>query len=102
MGSEDINKGRFNFQIAYLLALIPDPKTRADITAEQIVLTDELKRKGDVYAAERAGFIVVSKIIDFLTSTFDLVHSDINGALSEYEINSDEVMMPQQPKEEVL
>jgi hypothetical protein len=78
--TEDVSKSRFNLQIAFLTALIPDKSIREEIERERAELVAIFKKVNDPYAEQRAAFSVVSKMILFICQTFDLTHQDITGA----------------------
>jgi hypothetical protein len=90
IGLKEINTNHFNFQMNYLLSLIPDESIRAKIEALQTAEYEKYKKKQDQFAAQRSGFIVVSSIVDWLSQNFELVHNDIAGTVSAYEQDSAE------------
>jgi hypothetical protein len=75
--ADRIDQVRFDLQVEYLIRLIPKKDVRDEIYAE---FSMELKKyKDDPLANQKAGLAVVTKMIEFIVGSFDLLHIDIIG-----------------------
>jgi hypothetical protein len=94
------NQNAFSLQLEYLIRLIPDRQVQDDIRKEYQTTLKSINKHVDPWAAQRAGLIVVTSLIEFLTSSFDLLHVDIfgPGINAEYQ---DVVEIPDAPTHDV-
>jgi hypothetical protein len=73
------NQNAFSLQLEYLIRLIPDRQVQDDIRKEYQTTLKSINKHVDPWAQQRAGLLVVTSLIEFLTSSFDLLHVDIFG-----------------------
>lgn len=80
-GQEPLDVNKFNLQMQYLIRLLPDKATQDKIREEyekQIAYFKD-KNSQDKTADAKAGLIVVTELIRFITTSFDLLHYDVVG-----------------------
>jgi hypothetical protein len=70
---------KLEFQLRYLIAIVPDVEKRQEIHNLVNKAIDELKDGERVMNDLPTLFRVVSAVIEFITGSFDLLHSDIVG-----------------------
>jgi hypothetical protein len=72
-----VDEAHFNMQLEFLIRLIPKRETQERIRKER---DEQLKLfEGLDFAEQRAGLCIVTHLIEFLTQSFDLLHTDIFG-----------------------
>jgi hypothetical protein len=78
MDSENVvDEAHFNMQLEFLIRLIPNGEIQNTIREER---DEQIKLfKDEDFADQRAGLVVVTHLIKFLTQSFDLLHVDIWG-----------------------
>jgi hypothetical protein len=83
MGTK-FNKEAFALQINYLINMIPDEQKRVTICkkiqeAEKDIKAGKWGNQAKNNIEENACLYVVSSLVDFVCSSFNLLHIDING-----------------------
>jgi hypothetical protein len=78
MDSEKVvDEAHFNMQLEFLIRLIPNEEIQNTIRKER---TEQIMIfKNEDFPEQRAGLVVVTHLIKFLTQSFDLLHTDIFG-----------------------
>ena len=76
---EALRSNSFILQIHFLIALVPDEDRRDQIRKEIAVVEDQFKKEGRTFPTEKACMVAVSRLVEYIVSAFDLVHSDILG-----------------------
>lgn len=100
---EGLNTTRFEYQLLFLIRLLPDRKRQDEILESWLV------RKGDEKYREMgldeekivafAGMEAVSELMAFISRTFDLVHTDITGPATNKQFLKAEVEIGDMPVE---
>jgi hypothetical protein len=85
---DKLSKEKFDMQIDYLISLLPDREKRLAVMKEQSRLRKELTDidPDDANIEQRVGLVVVSSLVEFLTESFGLIHSDIIGPATDNEV----------------
>ena len=101
LNKEAMNKDAFHLQLEYIIRLIPDREVQKKIHDEKDKLQDEYERAHDNYAETRAGLVVVTEIINFICSAFDLMHMDIVGPATSKQYRDKDIEIPDMTRETV-
>jgi hypothetical protein len=93
----DVNK--FNIQLEYLIRLIPDADTQKKIRKEQDAAIKSFTENNLDHPLERAGLVVVTHLIEFICSSFDMIHIDIVGPATSKQYRDAILEIPDMPPE---
>ena len=94
LNKEGMNKDTFGLQLEYIIRLIPDEAVQAKIQAKRKELKKEYDKDQDEWADVRAGLVVVTEIINFICSAFDLMHMDIVGPATSKQYRDKDIEIP--------
>ena len=94
LNKDATNKDAFHLQLEYIIRLIPDKEVQKTIHEEKDRLQTEYEKKNDSYAEIRAGLVVVTEIINFICSAFDLMHMDIVGPATSKQYRDKDIEIP--------
>jgi hypothetical protein len=93
-GQNELDLNKFNLQMQYLIRLLPDTTTQERIRNEYEKQIDFFKDKNsqDKTAEVKAGMVVVTELIRFITTSFDLLHYDVVGPVCDGQFISSDVL----------
>ena len=102
MGEQGFNTERFEYQILFLIRLIPDTKRQDEILNRWLVDKGIKYREKGMDGTKLdafAGMEAVSEIMAYITKVFDLVHTDITGPATNKQFMKPDVEIPDFPVE---
>jgi hypothetical protein len=94
-----IDEGKFNLQLEYLIRLIPDLKVQEKVKKEFLSARKDCEKDPDGFENQRAGLCVVTHLIQFVCTSFNLLHTDVIGPGTQSEYVGGTIEIPDMPKE---
>jgi len=97
--SGSIDEGKFNLQLEYLIRLIPDVKIQESVKKEFLTSRDVCEKDSDGFENQRAGLCVVTHLIQFICTSFNLLHTDVIGPGTQAQYVGGTIELPDMPIE---
>ena len=93
-GQNELDLNKFNLQMQYLIRLLPDHNTQEKVRKEYKKQIDHFKDENpqDKTAEVKAGLVIVTELIRFITTSFDLLHYDCVGPVCDGQFVSSDVL----------